>query len=114
VKGVFQIMLLSAIAFCKRATCPSSQILLAYRTRGLEAEQVVWVSEHLDKCDFCGAELQLLTEHAPPAEEEESTLVDMPLNLRCLAKSILTADWRSIESLAETAYEKERLTLTDA
>jgi hypothetical protein len=72
------------------------------------------VEEHLDKCDFCGAELQLLKEHAPSAEEEECPFVDMPLNLRCLAKSLLTADWLSIESLAETAYEKERLTLTDA
>lgn len=107
-------MILRANAFCKRATCPSSEILLAYRTCGLAAEQRVWVETHLDECDFCGAEFQLLTEHAPAEEEEECAFVDIPSNLRCLAQSLLTADWLHIESLGETAFEKERLTLTDA
>jgi hypothetical protein len=74
---------------------------------------MIWVASHLDECDFCGAELQLLTEHAP-AEEEECVLAEMPLNLRWLAKSLLNTDLLGLESLAETAYEKERLTLTDA
>jgi hypothetical protein len=107
-------MILSAIAFCKRATCPSSETLLAYGACDLEAERIVWVEEHLDECDFCGAEFQLLIEHATPAHGGECPFVEMPLNLRCLAQSLLTQDWLSIESLAETAYEKERLTLTDA
>jgi hypothetical protein len=80
----------------------------------MAAERMIWVASHLDECDFCGAELQLLTEHAP-AEEEECAISDMPLNLRWLAKSILSTDLLSLEeSLAGTAYEKERLTLTDA
>ena len=79
----------------------------------MAAEQMVWVASHLDKCDFCGAEFQLLTEHAP-AEEEECAISDMPLNLRWLAKSILSADLLGLESLVGTIYEKERLTLTDA
>lgn len=111
-KGVYA-MILRANAFCKRATCPSSEILLAYKTCDLAAQQMVRVEVHLDECDFCGAEFQLLTEHAP-TEEEECTLVDIPSNLRCLAQSLLTADWLHIESLGETAFEKERLTLTDA
>lgn len=106
-------MILSAIAFCKRATCPSSEALLAYRTCGLAAERMVWVASHLDECDFCGAELQLLTEHAQP-EEEVCALADMPPNLRWLAESLLGADPISLEFLAETVYGKERLTLTDA
>lgn len=107
-------MILSVNAFSKRATCPSSETLLAYRTCDLGIERIVWVSEHLDECDFCGAELQLLTEHASTAQEEECPIVEMPSSLRCLAQSLLTADWLGIESLAETACEKERLTLTDA
>jgi hypothetical protein len=106
-------MLLSAIAFCKRATCPSSETLLEYRACGLAAKQMIRVAAHLDECDFCGAEFQLLTEHAP-VEEEECPFVDMPSNLRCLAQSLLTANWLHIESLGGTAFEKERLTLTDA
>ena len=105
-------MILSAIAFRKRATCPSSQTLLAYRTSAL-AERMLWITAHLDECDFCGAEFQLLAEHVP-AEEEECRLVEMPASLRCLAQSLLTADWLHIESLSATVFEKERLTLTDA
>ena len=106
-------MILSAITFCKRATCPSSEILLSYRTCGLTAERMVWVAAHLDECDFCGAELQLLTEHAP-APEEECALADMPPHLRWLAESLLNTSLLNLESLAGTVYEKERLTLTDA
>lgn len=106
-------MILRTKVFCKRATCPSSETLLTYRMQDLAAEQVVWVKAHLGECDFCGAEFQLLTEHAS-AEEEECTLVEMPSSLRCLAQSLLTADWLHLESLGETAFEKERLTLTDA
>lgn len=106
-------MILSAITFCKRATCPSSETLLAYRICDMAAERMVWVATHLDECDFCGAELQLLTEHVP-AEEEECAFSDMPLNLRWLAKSLLSTDLLGLEILAGTVYEKERLTLTDA
>jgi hypothetical protein len=75
---------------------------------------MVWVESHLDECDFCGAEFQLLIEHAPAEEEEECALADMPLNLRWLAKSLLSHDLLVLESLAGTVHEKERLTLTDA
>jgi hypothetical protein len=106
-------MILRANAFCKKTTCPSSEALLTYRTSSLAVEQAVWVESHLDECDFCGAEFQLLAEHAP-TEEEECACVDIPSNLLCLAQSLLTADWLHIEALGETAFEKERLTLTDA
>jgi hypothetical protein len=75
-------------------------------------EQSLWVEAHLDECDFCGAEVQLLSEHVPL--EEEYAFVDMPSSLRHLAQSLLTADCLHIESFGETALEKERLTLTDA
>lgn len=106
-------MILSAIAFCKRATCPSSETLLSYGTSGLEAEQILQVESHLDECDFCGAEVQFLKGFVA-AEEEDCAPAEMPANLRCLAQSLLTPDWLHIESLAGTAFEKERLTLTDA
>ncbi|MDQ3818994.1 MAG: hypothetical protein M3362_15140, partial [Acidobacteriota bacterium] len=72
-------MILGVITFCKRATCPSSQTLLAYTTQELAREQMVNVEEHLDACDFCCAEFQLLTKHAPLGEtEEDCAPVDMP------------------------------------
>ena len=106
-------MILSEITFCKRATCPSSETLLSYRTCGLAAERMLWVASHLDECDFCGAEFQLLSEHAP-AEEAECALSDMPPHLRWLAESLLNTNLLKLESLTGTAFEKERLTLTDA
>jgi hypothetical protein len=85
-----------------------------YRTRELGAERMVRVASHLDECDFCGAELQLLTDHTPAALEEQCVVTAMPANLRWLAETLLGAVPLNLESFAEPAYEKERLTLTDA
>jgi hypothetical protein len=74
---------------------------------------MVRVAAHLDECDFCGAELQLLTQHAP-AEVAECPLTDMPPHLRWLAESLLSTNLLKLESLAGSLHEKERLTLTDA
>ena len=106
-------MILSAIAFCKRATCPSSDTLLSYRTCDLAADQGALVETHLDECDFCDAELQLLTEH-PPVDVEKCVPAVMPAHLRWLAESLLSSGSLNLESLAGSVFEKERLTLTDA
>ena len=74
---------------------------------------MVSVASHLDECDFCGAELQLLTDH-PPADVETCGLAVMPPHLRWLAESLLGASVLNLESFARTVFEKERLTLTDA
>ncbi len=84
-----------------------------YRTQNLAAGRMVWVASHLDECDFCGAELQLLTSHTPP-EQEECAVTAMPANLRWLAEKLLGAVPLNLEFLDEPAYEKARLTLTDA
>jgi hypothetical protein len=84
-----------------------------YRTRELAVGRRVWVASHLDECDFCGAELQLLTDHTPP-EQEECVATVMPANLRWLAEKLLSAVPLNLESLIEPVFEKERLTLTDA
>jgi hypothetical protein len=85
-----------------------------YRTCELGAERMVRVASHLEECDFCGAELQLLTDHTPAGPEEQCVVTAMPANLRWLAETLLGAVPLNLESLAEPAYEKERLTLTDA
>lgn len=102
----------SIVYFCKQATCPSSEALLAYREARESVEQGQWIESHLSACDFCGAEFQLLAEHAPP-ERESYALTAMPTNLRRLAESLLTG--AMLEKLfGDAAYEKEGLTLTDA
>jgi hypothetical protein len=87
-------------------------MLLCYNSDELSDAQRQRVALHLDVCEFCEAELQLLMEH--PAIEEDCPLVEMPLNLRCLAEALLYGNSKSVEVYAEVAYEKEPLTLTDA
>jgi hypothetical protein len=103
----------SVTVFCKQPTCPSSEALLAYQSERLGLEQEARMALHLAGCDFCGAELQLLTEH-PPSVEEECALTDIPVSLRRLAEALLGRVSLTLETFAETTYEKERLTLTDA
>jgi hypothetical protein len=98
--------------FGKQPTCPSSETLLSYVAAKLASELKIKVTRHLIGCDFCGAELQFLTKHAPlaaiPYEQTK-----MPASLRYLAESLLAAGSRlRMESFAETIYDKERLTLT--
>ena len=98
--------------FRKQTNCPSAEMLLCYRTDDLSSEQYPLIASHLDVCEFCAAELQLLTAHRPV--EEECPMPDMPLNLRYLAQALLSGDLNSVEVYAEVAYEKQPLTLTDA
>src|SRR4051812_9101682 len=98
--------------FRKQTSCPSAEMLLCYGSDELSSEQQERVASHLNVCEFCEAELQLLTEC--PAIEEDCPLAEMPLNLRCLAEALLHGDLKIVEVYAEVAYEKEPLTLTDA
>jgi hypothetical protein len=96
--------------FCKQAACPSSETLLSYGTASLASEIRTHVARHLSACEFCGAELQLLTTHAPLAAiHYEQT--KMPAPLRYLAESLLAGSLLRMESFAENIYDKERLTL---
>jgi hypothetical protein len=97
--------------FCKQATCPSSETLLSYGVANLSSEMKAHVAAHLTACEFCSAELQLLTRHAPLAAPHcEQTI--MPAPLRYLAESLLAGSLLRMESFTENIYDKERLTLT--
>lgn len=101
-----------ATIFCKQLTCPSTETLLSYGAAGLASELKTHVTTHLAGCDFCGAELQLLTSH-PPAAVKHYEQTKMPASLRYLAESLLKAgSLLRMESFAEVADDKERLTLT--
>ena len=73
--------------FSKSLFCPSSQSLLAYHRAGLPACQLYRVEGHLTDCDFCNAELQLLTRHQ--SHLEEPAVAEMPAQLRLLAEQLL-------------------------
>ncbi len=76
-----------ASLFRKRISCPSSETLLAYRRSCLDSKETAQIETHLAGCDFCSAELQLLTCHRN--QSEEYTLAEMPTQLRRLAEDLL-------------------------
>jgi hypothetical protein len=72
--------------FAKSATCPSSEKLLAFAKSQLPS-QTEFIVSHLEYCDFCRAELQLLKRF--PARPEIIAEGEIPASLRTLAESIL-------------------------
>lgn len=84
--------------FRKRVSCPSSQTLLAFLGSRLGREEFECIKLHLVACDFCSAELQLLTRHRN--DTEEYAFVEMPAQLRRLAESLLR---RAAEPFSELA-----------
>lgn len=73
--------------FCKTAECPTSEALLDYsRTLTSPGDAYVF-DEHLAGCDFCAAELHLLSTYS--GGPEECRCGEMPAHLRRLAEDLL-------------------------
>ena len=65
-------------------------------------EGLALIEGHLASCDFCSAELQLLSRYR--SEAEEYSFVEMPAQLRRLAEALLkrsTAPFKGLPELAE-------------
>ncbi len=75
------------ITFCKSASCPASQDLLAFQRREIPYKEVDPIRDHLKACEFCGAEIEFY-EHFPQ-DEENIVSVDIPLPLFQLAEALL-------------------------
>ena len=104
---------ISTAAFCKLKTCPTSETLLLYHDSALAGEATGEVTEHLSACDFCGAEMHLLSRF-PPVGPALIRPVRMPWPLYRLAKDLFAASARAAERAAAHFYDPDRLTLTDA
>ena len=76
------------LAFRKTAACPASATLLSFRANSLSATMAIDIKQHLERCDFCYAELPLLAHHQP-AVGRRPKAPEIPINLRILAESIL-------------------------
>ncbi len=103
----------STATFRKRRTCPSSEVLLLYSGSTLVAAARPIIAEHVAGCDFCGAELQLLSKFAPrtPATYQP---VRIPWHLYRLAKDLLTLSASDLARSVGALYEAGNLSLTDA
>lgn len=75
--------------FRKSMACPSSKLLLSYVSDNLSVEVSLLVKAHLAGCDFCEAELKLLSHHQATVKKSAKT-PELPINLRILAESILS------------------------
>src|SRR5215467_1868887 len=73
--------------FCKTAQCPSSETLLRYRRSRIPITDRFRIERHLQHCDFCSAELQLLGRYR--VEVEQSTGAEIPSTLRFFAEIFL-------------------------
>ena len=95
--------------FRKLRICPQAETLLTIFSAG--APRGGRVAEHVRSCDFCGAEVQLLSRHASPAGTLPfAATLAMPAPLRRLAEDILAEPSCNRARFAESLTEIERLT----
>ena len=93
--------------FRKLRTCPRTETLLTFSAGARRGGRV---AEHVESCDFCGAEVQLLSRHAPPAAALPFAALRMPEPLRRLAQDILAEPSHNRARFAQSLMEVERLT----
>ena len=68
----------------KKRCCLSSDILPSYHRFDLAAEQTPRIaSSHLASCDFCAAELQLLSKHPAVEQLREGTVLPLGPRRAC-------------------------------
>jgi hypothetical protein len=93
----------TAAWYRKLRTCPRTETLLTFSAGGR-------VAEHVESCDFCGAEVLMLSRHAPPPAPLPFAALAMPAPLRRLAQDILAEPSYNRARFAESLMEVERLT----
>lgn len=103
----------STAMFCKRKTCPSAEMLLLYHDGVLASAFEREIAAHLGECDFCGAELHLLTKF-PPAGLPAYTPAAIPATFYQLVRDLLTTGPRAVSRTLKLLCDNDRLTFTDA
>ena len=98
--------------FRKVLTCPRTEALLSLSRGETKAQKSV--KAHVSSCDFCGAEMQLLSRFPPPANALPFAVFSIPAPLSLLAQEILAESSFNRARFADSIMEIERLTLTDA
>jgi hypothetical protein len=99
--------------FCKSRICPSAETLLAFHCAELIFAEMRSISSHLARCEFCSAELHLLTSF-PQAEANYNQTAEMPFALRQLAEALLGGKQTEFRLLENLLYGDEQLTLKNA
>jgi hypothetical protein len=108
-----QMKISEAALFSKQLKCPSAEDLIAYGRDLLVTNRREFVWSHLRECDFCCAELQLLSELNLAEQQAECLEVEIPLHLRLLAESILAAERGTLEPNSDARVEIKSYWFTD-
>ena len=103
----------STATYRKRKTCPTAEMLLLYHDAVLAHTLGCTVAAHLSECDFCNAELFLLSKFPPTGLPHYAPAV-MPEPLYRLAKATINGAPRVISRTLELIYDSDRFTLSDA
>ena len=104
----------STARFRKLRTCPSTEALLLHGQTASTGGRRDTVAAHLSACDFCGAEMQLLSHFPPPATALPFVALEIPRALLRLAEDLMDEPTLRRARFVESIQEIERLTLTDA
>ena len=102
----------TAKSFAKKLGCPSSNLLLSFRSQTLAPEINFLVKHHLAACDFCYCELPLLSFYTAPLKGE-ARVPELPINLRTLAESILLGN-RSAKAAVVVVDQELGFTIAEA
>ena len=92
--------------FSKTAECPTSEVLLDYSRSLMPPMMPIFIEEHLASCEFCGAEVQLLSRYR--GEAENYSFAEMPEHLRRLAQDLLNGSCLPFVEVTGTA-ESQRV-----
>jgi hypothetical protein len=88
-------------------------MLLSYTQATLARDLRQEMTAHLDACDFCDAELHLLSKF-PPVSAVVCPTAKLPRALYRLAKDLLSVSTNAAERTVEILYERDQFSLTDA
>lgn len=104
----------STARFRKLRSCPSADMLILFRETGLAREAEERVERHLEACDFCCAELQLLSAHWRSDLPAIRLRPEMSNNLRRLVEELMSEPSLERARFVEAVCEIDGLTVTDA
>lgn len=99
---------INMITFCKNASCPASQELLAFQKGETTSKESAVIREHLESCEFCLTEVDFYAQY--PQSEEFVEAVEIPLPLFQLAEALLSNRQKNFSILNRLLIEKEPAT----
>jgi hypothetical protein len=97
------------LKFCKNENCPTSYDLLSFQKGELPRKSSRPVSEHLETCEFCAAEVEFYSTYPQSADDSSMPVAEIPGPLYQLAEALLKHRHRDSSSLNSLLNGKSNL-----